>query len=787
MRPVAVLPPLILAGLLVVGADAQIIRADLRAINFSLSTTTLREGSVVTFTFDVENIGLADAGAFDIGVYLSTDSVITPDDRLLLSLHDPGLANGYYRRWTPQITIPLVTQGTFWAGIYADYWNVVPEYLESNNDIGLQVTCVPLKPDLEVSSLSSNPIAVGVGTPVRLSATVRNIGEIASPSTTAAFHLVRSSGLSSPTPLGVLFVPPLQVNQSVPLTLDVTIASVPHGGDASWLLQLAPISIPELSITNNSRFAWVRCNVTPNLAWNQTNLGPASSGFGFSVAEVGDIDGDGADDVIVGAPSDGSVIRFAGTAWVLSGRTGARLWSFPGQAELEYQGTSVAGAGDVDGDGVPDLLVGAPEHSDGLESRGRVEVYSGRTGTPLRIFRGLSAFARVGTAMAGVGDVDGDGFDDIAYTAPGDGSNDGTVSVYSGRTWTRVFQYRGPHISRLGGSLAPAGDVNRDGFPDLIVGATNDDGFVGAAHVLSGRNGQLLRRITASGVDDFGKSVAGIGDVDGDGFPDLAVGGFSVTGTGIVWLYSGRTFGEIAQVSEWTRDEYFGSSVAGGGDVNGDGTPDFVVGAPEADALGTSSGRANVLSGHDRSTSFSFAGWTPSLRFGFSLALVRDVNDDGRADLVVGAPGTNASAVQLFLTSGKTIGRSRTFGRPGATSGGLLPRAVVEGSPQIGRTVSLALRAAPPATPVLMLLGFVRTDVDLGPAGAPGSRLYTFPTLTLQLGTGADGRAALPIALPNELGLVGAQAFLQWAVFDPTANALGWVASDAARIVIGRL
>jgi hypothetical protein len=77
--------------------------------------------------------------------------------------------------------------------------------------------------------------------------------------------------------------------------------------------------------------------------------------------------------------------------------------------------------------------------------------------------------------------------------------------------------------------------------------------------------------------------------------------------------------------------------------------------------------------------------------------------------------------------------------------------------------------------------------VDLGPAGAPGNRLYTTPTLTLPLATGADGRAALPIALPDGPGLVGVQAFLQWAILDPPANALGVVTSDAARIVIGRL
>jgi hypothetical protein len=219
--------------------------------------------------------------------------------------------------------------------------------------------------------------------------------------------------------------------------------------------------------------------------------------------------------------------------------------------------------------------------------------------------------------------------------------------------------------------------------------------------------------------------------------------------------------------------------------VNGDGTPDLLVGAVGAASSGDWTGRAAVLSGRDLTTLFSFVGGAAGYRLGESVALIRDVNDDGRADLLVGSPGS--SAARLLHTLEKTIGRSSIFGGPGATSGGLRPRAVLDGSPQIGTTVSLGLRAAPPATLALMLLGFARADVDLGPSGAPGNRLYTFPSLVLQLLTGPDGRVSLPIALPDEPGLVGVQAFLQWAVSDPPANALGYVASDAARIVIGRL
>jgi hypothetical protein len=438
----------------------------------------------------------------------------------------------------------------------------------------------------------------------------------------------------------------------------------------------------------------------------------------------------------------------------------------------------VAGAGDVDGDGVPDLIVGAPFTSGGQLSRsGRATLYSGRTGGVIRLYEGEESGANLGLAVAGVGDVDGDGYDDVAITVPGD-SGRGSVRVHSGRTGGRMFLFFGSSGSYLGQSVAAAGDVNRDGFADVIVGAPVED----AAYVLSGRTGQLLRRL--QGTDAFGASVCGVGDVNADGFPDLAVGSPN-GGPGRVELFSGQTFGLLRRVYEWQPGEGFGSSLAGGGDVNGDGVPDVAVGMPAADPWGTNSGRTAILSGLDGTTLFSFMGSGSGMELGCSVALIRDVNDDGRADLLMGTRGTDAA--QLFLTSGKTIGRSNLFGRPGATSGGLLPRAGVGGSPQIGTTVSLALRAAPPASLALMLLGFLRADVDLGPSGAPGNRLYTFPTLILTTGTGIDGRAALPIALPDEPGLVGVGCFLQWGVIDPPANALGVVSSDAARIVIGRL
>jgi hypothetical protein len=787
MKPATILSGLLLAGLLAHEAPAQTFRPDLHITGFSLSSTDFREGTEIVWTFNVQNIGTAASGPFTVGLYLSSNAEINPYvDWRLSQFGNPGLPIGFWSHWEVRVVVPQgLNPVTYYAGPYADDRFQIDEFTEWNNYDSLQVTGNPFRPDLEVTALSSNPTAVSGGMPVRLTATVRNIGERFSPATTAAFYLSRSHLADSPSgaALGTVPVPAIAVNGSTQVILDTTLASVPHGGDAYWVVQVAPTSVPELNTGNNNRSEWVRCSVTPSLVWNRDLLGPANSGFGQSVGAAGDLDGDGSDDLIVGLPSDDTAGIDAGAARVYSGRTGTLLWTFPGPSADAQQGSSVAGAGDVDGDGVPDLIVGAPYASGGGLSRsGRATLYSGRTGSAIRFHEGEASNARLGLAVAGAGDVDGDGFDDVAITSPGD-QGGGSVRLHSGRTGARLFIFIGPSGSGLGQSVANAGDVNGDGFPDLIVGAPTETASR-SAYVLSGRTGQLIRRIQGPG-EDFGYSVCGAGDVDGDGTPDLAVGApGSSSAQGQVLLFSGRTFALLLNAQGWQTNESFGTSLAGGGDVNGDGTPDLVVGAPGAQANGIASGRTAVLSGRDLSTLFSFVGW-PASNIGRSVALLRDVNDDGRADVFTGGDG--ASGAMLFVTAEKTIGRSSTFGAPGATSGGLRPRAVIGGSPQIGTTVSLALRAAPPANLVLMLLGFARTDVDLGPSGAPGNRLYTFPALVLQLLTGADGRVSLPIALPDEPGLVGAQAFVQWAVFDPPANALGYVASDAARIVLGRL
>ncbi|MDA0668050.1 MAG: hypothetical protein O3A50_09780, partial [Planctomycetota bacterium] len=159
--------------------------------------------------------------------------------------------------------------------------------------------------------------------------------------------------------------------------------------------------------------------------------------LGFSVSGAGDVDGDGFDDLIVGALwADPGGLTEAGSAFVYSGATGSLIWQFDGQASADQLGRSVSGAGDVDGDGFDDVIVGAHgADPGGLSDAGSAFVYSGATGSLIWQFDGQASSDILGISVSGAGDVDGDGFDDVIVGAPsadpGGVSSAGSAYVYS--------------------------------------------------------------------------------------------------------------------------------------------------------------------------------------------------------------------------------------------------------------------------------------------------------------------------------------------------------------------
>jgi PKD repeat protein len=290
----------------------------------------------------------------------------------------------------------------------------------------------------------------------------------------------------------------------------------------------------------------------------------------------------------------------------------------------------VAGPGDVDRDGVPDVIVGADgADPGGVSGAGSAYVRSGADGSLLHRFDGTAEFDCLGWEVAGAGDVDGDGWIDLitaGWRNP---------YVHSGADGGLIYEFEPAEWSRP--PVAGPGDLNGDGHADLLVG----DPHVGA-NAYSGADGALLYEFEAPGWTSFGEAVAGTGDVNGDGVPDIIIGGDGA------WAYSGADASLIYQLAPEAVGDRFGRSVSGAGDVDGDGVPDFIIGAPEAMPRGIwDAGSAYVYSGADGTLLFRFDGTTPRHELGCSVASAGDVNLDGRDDVIIGAYSGSVYVISL--------------------------------------------------------------------------------------------------------------------------------------------
>jgi hypothetical protein len=396
--------------------------------------------------------------------------------------------------------------------------------------------------------------------------------------------------------------------------------------------------------------------------------------FGAAVAGAGDVDGDGFGDLLVGAPvyddgqlDEGAAFLFSGSA---SGVAAAAAWTVGGDQDGAAFGYSVATAGDVNGDGFSDVLVGAPEWDDAETGEGGIFLFVGSatglaTSSDWEIGCG-QAGARMGESVAGVGDVNGDGYSDVLAGASlySDGElYEGAAFLYLGSAsglspapdWEAQGDLAG---AQFGSSVAGAGDVDSDGFADLLVGAPLWNGGLldeGAAFLyLGSASGPGTAPVWSDEGDQegarFGTSVVGPGDVNGDELPDLLITAYLYDSPdldeGAAFVYHGAVLGfggtPHRALEGGQEATGLGFSAAGAGDVNGDGYADVVIGAfawdgPENDEggaalyLGSASGlQANQSWGDEADQAGAY--------YGYSVAAAGDVDGDGYSDVVIGAP-----------------------------------------------------------------------------------------------------------------------------------------------------
>ncbi|MBD2769820.1 FG-GAP repeat protein, partial [Hymenobacter sp. BT664] len=436
----------------------------------------------------------------------------------------------------------------------------------------------------------------------------------------------------------------------------------------------------------------------------------ADSQLGYSISGCGDLNGDGYADLAVGAPlytngefQEGAIFVYYGGAnglqTVLANPAGAALRLESNQLFASI-GFSVAGAGDLNGDGYTDLAAGAPFYDNGQTNEGAVFVYYGAAtglqtvpaspaGAALRLESNQEA-ARMGYGIAMAGDVNGDGYADLATGAGwynNGQASEGVVFVYYGRATglqtvpanpagAALLLESNQQGAQMGNSVAWAGDLNGDGYADLAAGAagygSTPNGGQGAVFVYYGGAdglqtmsanvaGAALRLESNQANTQLGYSVAGVGDLNGDGYADLVAGANlydnGQTDEGVVFVYYGgasglqtvpaNPAGAALRLENNQAGAQFGVSVTGAGDLNGDGYADLAVGA-----IGYNNGQAGegavfvyyggasglqTVPANPAAAALRLESNQAGAQMGSSVAGAGDLNGDGYADLAAGA------------------------------------------------------------------------------------------------------------------------------------------------------
>ena len=405
------------------------------------------------------------------------------------------------------------------------------------------------------------------------------------------------------------------------------------------------------------------------------------------------------------------------TLSAVSAAPGLLMLEHPSRLSFTGFGSSLAVVGDIDDDQTPDYLVGAYQHGwqDNLK-QGRAFVFSGQSGKLLYTLDNPhpQPDAGFGVAVAAAGDINQDGITDLIVGAFGQGEKDtdldlvrrslaapgeeepalkdagsGQAFVFSGKDGQLLQSLEAPQQQKgagFGWEVASAGDLTQDNIPELLVGAIAQAGS-GRVFVFNGHDGSLLRILAPpppASAAVFGRSIAGTGDLNADGVPDILVGApytsvgkFTVQGQ--VHAFSGQDGSLLYTIDDPTPrpGAVFGWHVTASGDFNQDGVSDVLVGAPYKDSdQYRSHGAAFVFSGIDGSLIYALKspGLTkPYATFGYRLNAVPDLNGDNTPEVLVSAPFQTVDELHLqgevFLFNGRDGRHLATFDNPAPHQG----------------------------------------------------------------------------------------------------------------------
>ena len=552
------------------------------------------------------------------------------------------------------------------------------------------------------------------------------------------------------------------------------------------------------------RFLAVLASLSASLG-AQTPLGslqpPATwVDYGVDLLAAGDLDGDGAADLIaaawipVPAPGVGVGLR------AISGASQQVLWELselPTAAMPSYRQPRLDGGPDVDADGVPDILFAA----DAPQGHGRVDVLSGADGSVIHHVSPDQLGLNDVVAARFVGDVNQDGVADyVAGFSRGFATGSTNRMVwFSGATGAQLFfvSVDPSALSDYNGMLAAVGDLDGDGCSELCTSFNGISFYTGRAWLHDGRTGALLR--TYDGTEQgalFGSAACGVGDVDGDGRNDFAIsapGGIPGTTAGSsVRVYSGATLLPLWQRAE-PQPSHLGWALSSAGDLDADGVPDLLINGDDSPNYpATNAGFALLVSGIDGATIARIDG-TPADYFGYSLECL-DLDGDGRREFVIAAPDYDTlqpPTGRLDVFRACQLPPQRTCGA-NAAPGGCDPTLDASGSTQWGAPVNVAVTAAglAPGRACLLLIGRYPAVLPFSGGatlciGGPIRRLLAGATTGSPAGAPCTGTFAGTVdeALLASRGFGPGDGFtMQLWVADPSA-ARGAL-SDALRLVL---